>query len=227
MNEGQFFCPQCAGPRSYKHKKVTTFFTLYFIPLIPLGRKGDYVECQSCKNTFVQRVLELEVEESRPTTQAAPVDQSPASAGRVEIPVESGAGSISLAATQNASNEDFLSEKQKAIKKLLIMMILADGRVEDAEIHMFHKVYRQTADKVVGDIYREIELVKNENLSPKEYLKGVAALLNDEGKEAIIRSSMMIAASDGDIDDSEVEMIHQFGKALDMSSAQVKLAMQI
>jgi len=55
---GNFNCPQCATDRTYKHKKVTQFFTLYFIPLIPLGSKGEYVECGHCKGTFITRVLE-------------------------------------------------------------------------------------------------------------------------------------------------------------------------
>ena len=41
--KGNFTCPQCANNRLYKHRKVTRFFTLYFIPLIPLGSVGEYV----------------------------------------------------------------------------------------------------------------------------------------------------------------------------------------
>ena len=59
VKEGRFYCPQCDGEVPYKHKKVTQFFTLYFIPLIPLGNKGEYVECQSCKNTYIERILEM------------------------------------------------------------------------------------------------------------------------------------------------------------------------
>lgn len=55
---GKFDCPQCEADRDYKHKKVTQFFTLYFIPLIPLGNKGEYVECTHCKGTFVTRILD-------------------------------------------------------------------------------------------------------------------------------------------------------------------------
>lgn len=55
---GTFNCPQCATDREYRHRKVTQFFTLYFIPLIPLGSKGEYVECRSCKGTFITRVLD-------------------------------------------------------------------------------------------------------------------------------------------------------------------------
>ncbi len=58
--EGDFVCPQCASTQHYKYKKVTNFFTLYFIPLIPLGSAGEFVECQSCKGTFVPRVLDYD-----------------------------------------------------------------------------------------------------------------------------------------------------------------------
>ena len=33
---GEFHCPSCAIKRGYDHKRVRRFFTLYFIPLIPL-----------------------------------------------------------------------------------------------------------------------------------------------------------------------------------------------
>lgn len=55
--KGQFNCPQCEQKRDYRHRKVTQFFTLYFIPLIPLGNKGEYVECGHCKGTFIPRVI--------------------------------------------------------------------------------------------------------------------------------------------------------------------------
>ena len=57
IKEGQFHCPQCESQQRYRHRKVTRFFTLYFIPVIPLGKVGEYVECQSCKGTFIPKVL--------------------------------------------------------------------------------------------------------------------------------------------------------------------------
>jgi uncharacterized tellurite resistance protein B-like protein len=58
IKSGDFHCPQCNRSEAYRHIKVTNFFTLYFIPLIPLGNAGEYVECSICKGTFVTRVLE-------------------------------------------------------------------------------------------------------------------------------------------------------------------------
>ena len=102
-------------------------------------------------------------------------------------------------------------------------MILADGKVEDSEIHMFHKVYFEISKDTVVDIYREIDKVRTENKLPHQYLKEISAFLNQEGKEDIIRASMMIAAADGDIDPSEVRMVENFGKALDMRPSEVKI----
>jgi tellurite resistance protein len=54
--EGDFHCPDC-GPAKYRHRKVRRFFTLYFIPLIPLDLLGEYVECSKCQGTYKLAVL--------------------------------------------------------------------------------------------------------------------------------------------------------------------------
>lgn len=63
---GQFFCPGCNGHRSHQRKKVQRFFTLYFIPLIPLNIVQEFIECQTCKQTYRPSVLEHD-----PTAQRA------------------------------------------------------------------------------------------------------------------------------------------------------------
>jgi uncharacterized tellurite resistance protein B-like protein len=55
---GDFVCPGCGGsPQRYKRKTVRRFFTLYFIPLIPLDKVGEYIQCERCGGTFNDRVL--------------------------------------------------------------------------------------------------------------------------------------------------------------------------
>lgn len=54
---GVFFCPREGGDRNYQHKKARRWFTLFFIPIIPLNELGDYVECASCKGTYYPDVL--------------------------------------------------------------------------------------------------------------------------------------------------------------------------
>jgi len=59
IGEGEFFCPKCETRRVYHHKKATRYFTLYFIPLIPMGDLGEFIECQTCKTAFQMGVLSL------------------------------------------------------------------------------------------------------------------------------------------------------------------------
>lgn len=56
---GRFYCPQCNSERNYSQKSVRRFFTIFFIPLIPLDKLGEYVECQTCRASFNPRVLDF------------------------------------------------------------------------------------------------------------------------------------------------------------------------
>lgn len=52
VSTGSFYCPQCCQEKPQQWYKVRRWFTLYFIPLIPLTISGEYVECQTCLGTF-------------------------------------------------------------------------------------------------------------------------------------------------------------------------------
>ena len=55
---GQFYCPQCHAQRTYQHKRLSKYFTLYFIPLFPTQKLAEYVECDNCHTNFKLEVLE-------------------------------------------------------------------------------------------------------------------------------------------------------------------------
>lgn len=60
IDQGQFFCPDCGDHRVYRHEQVNRYFTLYWIPLFSTGELGKYIECNTCKSTFNERVLEFD-----------------------------------------------------------------------------------------------------------------------------------------------------------------------
>ena len=66
----QFYCPTCSGQAAYKHKRVRRFFTLYFIPVIPMDLLGEYVECQQCGATYQLKVLDLDPDEAAASFEA-------------------------------------------------------------------------------------------------------------------------------------------------------------
>ena len=57
--QGVFFCRKCGGDRRYRRRAGRRFITLFFIPLIPLTRTGEHVQCTTCKTRYVTEVLRL------------------------------------------------------------------------------------------------------------------------------------------------------------------------
>ncbi len=57
--KGAFVCPTCQTLKQYCAKSIQSWFTLFFIPVFPIGGKNDpHVECQQCKRTYYPEVLE-------------------------------------------------------------------------------------------------------------------------------------------------------------------------
>ncbi len=59
VDEGIFHCPNCGGDRGYRLRAGRRWFTLFFVPVIPLARLGEAVECNSCRTRFNKAVLRL------------------------------------------------------------------------------------------------------------------------------------------------------------------------
>lgn len=43
-----FFCPTCGGDRAAARRSARRWFTVFWIPVVPLKRVGEVVECETC-----------------------------------------------------------------------------------------------------------------------------------------------------------------------------------
>ena len=68
-DNGEFFCPACRARSRYSLVRVKRYFTLYFIPLFPMGSVGEYVTCFGCGGNYDTMALE------RDASWVEPVDQ--------------------------------------------------------------------------------------------------------------------------------------------------------
>lgn len=75
--EGDFYCPRCQAQRHYIHKKAQRYFSLYFIPIIPIGDLGEFVECQTCHTAFETVVLSMKTPPPRPMPLAEMLNNIP------------------------------------------------------------------------------------------------------------------------------------------------------
>jgi tellurite resistance protein len=183
-DSGEFYCPTCRGQIPYKHKRVRRFFTLYFIPLIPLDLLGEYIECQQCDNAFEPEVLHLDME-----------------AGEVE----------------------FEAQFHQAIKRIMVVMMMADGNVADQEVEVIQGIYNQLTgiDLSREAIGEEIIQAEADGRNIANTLADLTGHLNDNGKEMVVKAAFHVAAADGEFQEEEKELIVSIGQALEMSSAHV------
>jgi uncharacterized tellurite resistance protein B-like protein len=59
VGQGMFHCQRCGGDREYRHLAGRRWFTLFFIPLIPLNHVGEHVKCTICGTRYRMEVLAL------------------------------------------------------------------------------------------------------------------------------------------------------------------------
>jgi hypothetical protein len=57
QSKGTYHCPACGPGAGYESKSVRRFFTLFFVPLIPLGKVADFILCERCGGNFKPEVL--------------------------------------------------------------------------------------------------------------------------------------------------------------------------
>ncbi len=60
--QGTFHCRRCGGDRPYRRRSGRRWFTLFFLPVIPLNSVGEHVQCTTCRTRYVTDIL------SQPTT---------------------------------------------------------------------------------------------------------------------------------------------------------------
>jgi hypothetical protein len=94
IGTGQFHCPNCGGDREYEHRTARRFFTLFFLPVVPLDKVGEVVRCTTCRTRFDPGVLR------RPTS--AQLSSALPSGMRALAAVVLRAGGVSDAATRAA-----------------------------------------------------------------------------------------------------------------------------
>lgn len=182
--KGAFFCPGCGTEQDYRRKTVRRFFTLYFIPTIPLDKLGEYVECQSCQGTYKVEVL----------------SHGPA-----------------------AAKAKLQAEFEKAVRRIMVLMMMADETIEEAEVAAILANYSRVTRREIteDDVWAEVRRARQEGEEVVSYAQQIAPHLNESGKELVMKAAMMVMAADGAFHQQELELLRTLGAALDMTRAHV------
>jgi uncharacterized tellurite resistance protein B-like protein len=123
-----------------------------------------------------------------------------------------------------AAKVRFEAEFHKSIRRLLILMMLADGKIDEYEIQSIQQVYSRVSGSQTSEseVRKEIEMVYQENLPLTDYLKNVSPYMNDNGKELILKSAFFMAVADGVFRREEKNLLTKIAQALQMSPSHFK-----
>jgi tellurite resistance protein len=113
------------------------------------------------------------------------------------------------------------AEFQKAMRRVLVLMMLADGVIEESEIEAIQTILGKLEDREItrAEVEAEIARAQAESNDIQAYCKGMAGYLNDSGREMVVKAAILVAGADGKFDDSERYALAGIASALNMSRA--------
>lgn len=171
VGEGTFHCPNCGGDRRYRRRVGRRWFTLFFLPVIPLRRYGEVIECRGCRARFSVSVLRLptvrQMTETLPAAMRAAVVLVLAAGGEDDETVRRRAveavrgygdetyGARELGADLRSADRRFGDEVERAGAQLaveakewflaqVVRVALADGPLDDEK----RRILRVIADRL-------------------------------------------------------------------------------
>jgi hypothetical protein len=59
LSGGEFTCPNCHTLKGYSLTRRQSWFTLFFLPIFPVGSSFEYVECRACGKHYDQEILKF------------------------------------------------------------------------------------------------------------------------------------------------------------------------
>jgi len=182
---GPFNCPICGDQRAYSRKSVRRFFTLYFIPLIPLDEVGQYVECLTCKQQFKDEVLAYD-------------------------PI--------------AEAQQLQADVGGSLKRVLAIIMMADGKVDNAQIAAACQGYEQVLGMPIDEhkIQSELSSVQNGEAELVAEASRLRDQLNDNGKQAVIQAAIAVALADGPIEGAERTFLGNLARELKVPLTEVQ-----
>ncbi len=107
VGEGVFHCRKCGGDRQYRHRAGRRFFTVFFIPIIPLNKVGEHVQCTTCRTRYVMDVLSLPTAEQMQTALPAGMRAAASAVLRAGDPASPAARQRALAVIAGAGAQGY------------------------------------------------------------------------------------------------------------------------
>ena len=126
--------------------------------------------------------------------------------------------------TEENDDEFMQSMYFLGIKRVMTMMMLADGRIDDEEKATIKDIMHKLTKEELSDIelQEEIDFCTDDPSNMETYIKTLFPHLNEQGREMVYKAGYYISIADGDLDDREEKLLQKIAKILQLSTAHCK-----
>jgi uncharacterized tellurite resistance protein B-like protein len=120
-------------------------------------------------------------------------------------------------------SESATGEYQRAMKRILALMVAADGVIQDPEIEVVREIFENVCgvELTEQDVMDEVALVRNEPTTAARYLARINGYLNDYGREQILRAASLVSHSDGALDEREAMLVRHLGAVMKVPAERI------
>jgi uncharacterized tellurite resistance protein B-like protein len=129
-----------------------------------------------------------------------------------------------LAFNEGVDSARIAPEYERALLRVLALLVVSDGEIHNAEVAMVQRVYAAvTGEQLTRPrITAEAREVADQPMTVARYLADVVGYLNDRGKEQVLRGAALVSGADGRVHRSEAEMIRRLGAVLQLDDERIE-----
>ncbi len=115
-------------------------------------------------------------------------------------------------------------EYQRAMRRILALMVAADGKVRDREIATVRRIFEAVTGKTLtsAEVLEEVHDAGRAPASAARYLARVIGFLNEYGKEQILRAAALVSRSDGELHVREADLVRRLGGVLKIPARRIE-----
>lgn len=129
-----------------------------------------------------------------------------------------------LAYEAGARTPGAVAEYQRALRRILALMVAADGRVRDREIVAVERIFEAVTGKTLTavEVRAEVQEVGRAPTTAARFLARVVGYLNEYGKEQILRGAALVSRCDGELHEREAEVVRRLGGVLKLAPRRIE-----
>lgn len=136
-------------------------------------------------------------------------------------------GAVTFAAKSNKSiHQQDAAVAASALMRCMIAVCASDNDLDDREINMIIKIYKQLMDSEItaDDIRQAASQMQASEIDIEEELSQISGTLYTDLKGKILKASLYILAADGQVDPREEEVLEKIRKGLGYSKGKLERA---